>query len=99
MDFMVSSEQILGFCVLVTSIWAVVKVVKELNKPQDDLKKLVEQHSIALDNDNKRLKALDEDNKMILQALLVIVNHSVDGNGIEGLKSTRQELQDYLIKR
>ena len=99
MEFMVSSEQILGFCVLITSVWAVFKIIREINKPNDDLKRTVEQHSIALDNDNKRLKQLDDDNRMILQSLLVIVNHSIDNNGIDKLKEARTELQEYLIKR
>jgi hypothetical protein len=99
MEFMVSSEQILGFCVLITSVWAVFKIIREINKPNDDLKKTVEQHSVALDNDNKRLKQLDDDNRMILQSLLVIVNHSIDNNGIDKLKEARTELQEYLIKR
>lgn len=99
MEFMVSSEQILGFCVLITSVWAVFKIIREINKPNDDLKRTVEQHSVALDNDNKRLKQLDDDNRMILQSLLVIVNHSIDNNGIDKLKEARTELQEYLIKR
>ena len=99
MEFMVSSEQILGFCVLITSVWAVFKIIREINKPNDDLKRTVEQHSVALENDNKRLKQLDDDNRMILQSLLVIVNHSIDNNGIDKLKEARTELQEYLIKR
>lgn len=58
-----------------------------------------------LENDDKRIKKLEEmaeeekeTNKIVLQALLAIVNHSIDGNGIEGLKNIRDNLQDHLIK-
>ncbi len=99
MDFMISSGQIIGFCSLVVAIWGVWKIVKELKKPNDDLKKLVEKHSTLLDNDNKRLKEAEETNKMILQCLLVIINHEITGNGIEKMKEARSNLQDYLINR
>ena len=98
-QFVFKPSDIVALCGLITAVYAVYKIMKQANKPYDDLRKTVEKHSQILDNDNKRLKATEEDNKMILQALLVIVNHSVDGNGIDKLKETRTELQEYLIKR
>ena len=52
-----------------------------------------------LDSDNRRLKEVEESNRLILQSLLVIVNHEISGNGIEGMKKTRDELQEYLVNR
>ena len=45
------------------------------------------------------LKEVEESNKMILQCLLVIINHDITGNGIDKLKSTRDKLQEYLIEK
>lgn len=99
MEFTITSGQIVGFCSLIVAIWGVWKIVKEITKPNDDFKNLVKRHSVMLDNDNKRLKEAEESNRMILQCLLVIINHDITGNGIEKMKEARNNLQEYLINR
>ena len=99
MDFTITSTQILGFCALLTAIWGVWKIVKEIKKPNDDLKEKVTEHDMLLDNDDKRLASIEESNKMTLQCLLVIINHEITGNGIEKMKAARDELQEFLINK
>lgn len=99
MEFTISTSQIIWFCGFITAIWGLWKIGKEIRKPSDDLKAKVEQHSNLLDKDNKRLKEIEDSNQMILKSLLVIINHDVTGNGIEKMKATRDELQEYLINR
>lgn len=99
LEFTITSGQILAICTFITAIWGVYKIIKEIKKPSNDLNKKVEKHSDILDSDNKRLKAVEESDKMILQSLLVIINHEITGNGIEHMKKIRDELQEYLIKR
>ena len=99
MEFTISSAQILALCAFITAIWGVYKIVKELKKPNDDLKSEVARHSQLLDTDNKRLNDIEESNRMVLQSLLVIINHEITGNGIEKMKDTRDKLQEYLIER
>lgn len=97
--FTVESEQIIDICGLIAALWGLWKIVKELKKPNDDLKAAVLKHTKLLDNDNKRLKEYEESNRMILQCLLVIINHEITGNGIENLKHARDDLQEYLINK
>lgn len=99
MDFVITSRQIVWICGFIASIWGMVKIIKELKKPSDDLKKLVKQHSELLDNDNRRLQKIDESHKMTMQCLLVMLNHEITGNGIENMKEIRDQLQDYLINK
>lgn len=99
MEFTITSSQIVAFCALITALWGVWKIIKEIKKPNDNLKETVEKHDILLDNDNKRLKAIEDSNKMILQCLLVIINHDITGNGIEKMKEAREELQEFLINK
>ena len=99
MDFTITSNQILAFCALLTAIWGVWKIVKEIKKPNDDLKEKVTEHDMLLDNDDRRLASIEESNKMTLQCLLVIINHEITGNGIEKMKAARDELQEYLINK
>lgn len=99
MEFTISSTQILALCAFITAIWGVYKIVKELKKPNEDLHEEVARHSQLLDTDNKRLNDIEESNRMVLQSLLVIINHEITGNGIEKMKDARDKLQEYLIER
>lgn len=99
MNFTITSEQIVGFCGLMAALYGLYKIVKELKKPNDDMKEEVERHKAMLESDNKRLKEIEESNKMVLQCLLVIINHDITGNGIDNLKEARDDLQDYLINK
>lgn len=97
--FSVTSEQIIYICSFIAAVWGIWKIVKEIRKPNDNLKAEVSKHTRLLDNDNKRLKEYEESNRMILQCLLVIINHEITGNGIENLKRARDDLQEYLINK
>lgn len=98
-SFSVTSEQIIYICSFIAAVWGIWKIVKEIRKPNDDLKAEVSKHTRLLDNDNKRLKEYEESNRMILQCLLVIINHEITGNGIENLKRARDDLEEYLINK
>ena len=97
--FSVTSEQIIYICSFIAAVWGIWKIVKEIRKPNDNLKVEVSKHTRLLDNDDKRLKEYEESNRMILQCLLVIINHEITGNGIENLKHARDDLQEYLINK
>ncbi len=99
MEFVISSQQIIGLCAMITSIWAVRKIVKEINEPNDELKKIVKRHSEALDRDNQRLNKTDEDMKMILEVLYVTLEHQITGNHNNDMEATRKKLNEYLIHR
>ena len=99
MEFVITSNQIMGFCSLVAGLCGVWKIVKELKKPNDDMKAELHRHSELIDNDNKRLKEVEESNKIILQTLLVIVNHDITNNGYEELAEARDKIQNFLIKK
>lgn len=99
MEFTISTDQIIWFCSFVAGLWGLWKIVKEARKPNDDLKARVEQHDRLLDKDNKRLEEIEESNQMILKSLLVIINHEITGNGVEKMKTVRDSLEEYLIKR
>lgn len=99
MDFIITSNQIMGVCALIASLWGIWLIVKEIKKPSSDLKRKVEEHDRLLNSDNNRLKDIEESNRMMLQSLLVIINHNITGNGIEKMKETRDQLQDFLINK
>lgn len=99
MEFTITSGQIIAFCSLVAGLWTLWKIVVELKKPNEDLKAKVERHDTLLNKDDTRLKEVEDSNRMILQCLLVIINHDITGNGIDKLKNTRDELNEYLVNK
>ena len=99
MEFTITSGQILWLCGFIGAIWGVVKIVKELRKPSKELMDMVKLHDDLLKKDNERLREIETSNKMVLQCLLIIINHDITGNGIEKMKEVRDELQDFLINK
>lgn len=59
MEFTITSQQILWICGFIASVYGVYKIVKELKKPSNDLKEMVNRHGQLLNNDNERLKAIE----------------------------------------
>lgn len=99
MNFTISTDQIIWFCTFVGALAALWKIVKEAKRPNDKLRAEVDRHDHLLDNDNIRLKEVENSNQMILKCMLVIINHEITGNGIDKMKEARDDLQEYLIKK
>lgn len=59
MDFTITSQQIVWICGFIASAWGVVKIIKELKKPNDDLKETVRKHEEWLARDNERIKSIE----------------------------------------
>ena len=89
----------MGFFAFVAALWGFWKIIKEVKKPNDDLKAQITNHENRITSDHDRLKDVEASNKMILQCLLVIINHDITGNGIDKMKEARDELQEYLINK
>lgn len=99
MEFTITSGQILGWCGFLTGVFAVYKIWKEIKKPTEDKNKMILEHEKKLKDDDERLKEIEATDKLILQSLLVIINHDITGNGIQQLKDVRDDIQDYLINK
>lgn len=99
MEFTITSEQILWFCGFIAAIYGVYKIVKEFKKPKEDMKAKVDNLEEKLNSDNERLKKVEDSNKMILQCLLIIINHDITGNGIDKMKAARDELNEFLVNK
>jgi hypothetical protein len=72
---------------------------KKQNERLDELEKKMKQYDSLFDNDNKRIKELEEGNRVTQQALLALLSHSINGNDTEKLVKARDDLQSYLIER
>lgn len=52
-------EYVLWLLGFIASAWGVVKIIKELKKPNDDLKETVRKHEEWLVRDNERVKSIE----------------------------------------
>ena len=103
-------ELILWVCGAIVSVSAaitvIIKVVQKAKAPEktqneriDKLESEVKSLKQYLDNDNKRLKALEEGNIVTQQALLALLSHALNGNDIDSLKEAKTKLENYLIEK
>lgn len=93
---------ILGGIVLVTNAavamykWVspAIKAKKTIDDHEERLKK-IEEH----EKENfEALKEIKEYQRSQTRAVLSIVNHTIDGNGIEKMRESREELTELLMR-
>ena len=96
-------QMFLAMCGSIATIAGAAAVIyaiyKKAKQPDTERDETLERHSKLLDNDNKRLKELEDSNKIIMQSMLALMSHAIDGNHTEDLKQARDDLQKYLIRR
>ena len=88
--------------VLAAAIVLLGNMLKTLNAWINPFKKIVDkvdEHEAKLNNDDKRITQQDNDMQMMLKCMFVLMNHDIDGNGVDKLKATRDELQEYITNR
>lgn len=88
--------------VLAAAIVLLGNMIKTLSGWLNPLKKVVDkvdEHETKLKSDDKRITQQENDMQMMLKCMLVLMNHDIDGNGVDKLKATRDELQEYITNR
>lgn len=103
-------ELILWVCGAIVSVSAAVAVISKviqkarapeksqnerIGKLEDEVKSIKQ----FLDNDNKRLRKLEEGNRVTQQAILALLSHALNGNDVDGLQKAKTKLEEYLIGR
>lgn len=71
----------------------------ELNDRVDALEDWREEIDRKLDNDQKRLDAIEGGNQASLHALLALLDHGIDGNNIKQMQDAKETLLVHLIDR
>ena len=77
--------------------------VKKPNDKQDQLLRehtdLLKKHAELLDKDSRRLTELEEQDRLVMQALFALLSHGIDGNDIDAMRSVKAQIQKYLISK
>ena len=83
-----------------------IKAIRESLTPATAIAEKVEkldrrdkEYAAKFEEINAALGKQEQTNQAVLKALVAIVNHEIDGNGIEGLKKARDELSNSIIER
>lgn len=77
--------------VILIGVW-----VYKGTRPAADICKKVMEHDDFLKNDRKTLNEIESNEQIILNALLSLLNHIIEGNNIDSMKETRRSLQKKL---
>ncbi len=96
MTFLVVAAVLLAFTL---SCWALAEKIKKAREPKDKLAQWQQETNDKLQNDKKRLDSLERGQGVMLRGIDAIISHEVNGNSIDKLKKSQQEIMDYLIDR
>jgi hypothetical protein len=72
---------------------------KRKDQPVNSLESKVNEHEEKLKKDHERLNELEEANRIQMRALMAMLHHEIDGNSVDGLKKSYDEIQQYLIDK
>lgn len=73
--------------------------IKALEDRADKFDGIIEKFQGYFNNDDKRLRAIDEGNKITQTALLALLKHALNGNDTKALKDAEKDLENYLINK
>lgn len=89
----------LAICAAVLLIGNVIKMIKDLKKPNDDQAKMVFDHERRICKIEEISKERDRIQAISLRSQMAILNHLITGDGTQALTESQKEIQDYLIGR
>lgn len=88
------------------AVAVLVKLYKAAEKPNEEqnnritaLEQRVDNHDALFRNDNNRLKAIEDGNRVTQKALLALLDHGIDGNNVAQMQQAKIDLQNHLIER
>ena len=95
-----------GLALIASGINAIKTIIAPMLKVRERMETL-EAEEAAHEKDAERQFAKieknrarqEETNQIVLKALFALVNHEIDGNGVEKLKEVRTELSNNIIER
>lgn len=90
------------FTFIVLADNAIERARKWFMKPSDDISEIknrLDKHDELLDNDNKRYLALEEEMRLVLRGVSLLVSHETNGNDVSKLEAYNEEITNYLLSR
>lgn len=91
MDYTISLATVFW---LVGGIAAVIALIRTFRKPFDQL----DDHERRIHNLEDEKEQRQKTDDLILRSLNAMMNHMIDGNGVEEMKAVRKDFQDSALK-
>lgn len=76
-----------------------VKGVKALTKPNNDQNKMIKENTEKIAEHEERLTLQEKQSELIMQGVLALLSHSIDGNNVDGMKTAKNDIQKFLIQK
>lgn len=73
--------------------------LEDISKKIDSIEARLKIHEEYFNNDNRRISAIEEGNRVTQKALLALMSHAINGNNIDELKKAENTLREYLINK
>lgn len=65
-------------------------------KLEFEVKQMFVEYDARFGRDKTRIDSIEEGNRVTMRAIRALLEHSIDGNNIDGLKKSKDELNTYL---
>ena len=95
-----------GISVVGGAFALVLRAIKHFKAPEesqnqrlDAVEEEQQRHRDFLASDKRRLDALEEGDRLTKRAILALLRHAIDGNEVDALRRSEQELHDYLLNK
>lgn len=109
-DVSFTLQDLIAACAAIITIsgaaGVIIKIIGTVRRPTDDLSNKVQaiedrvnQHDRLLSNDHDQLASLEEGSRVTQRAILALLDHGLDGNNVEQMRSAKAALQNHLIER
>lgn len=72
---------------------------RNLKKRVDAIEDKLDSDYNRMDNIEEKLDDVDETAKHTCKAIVQLLNHEITGNGVDKLKESKEELEDFLIQK
>lgn len=96
MTFLVVAGILIAF---VLAVWSLCDKIRGARKPKDALHEWQLETDNKLASDKKRLDTLEDGQKVMLRGISALISHEINGNSDDKLRTSQQEIMNYLIER
>lgn len=109
-EITIDTAVLLSICALICAIggavvWIkralspILRPMKDLQAEVKDLKDKSLKDYERLNEHEKLLRRIEEDNKELLKSVRLLLRHFESGNSLEEIRGVRKELDEYIINR
>lgn len=77
----------------------VVEIYQKMKKPKIDIETRLNEYDKMFANDQRQLVMQDEAIKLLIRGMSQLMTHQIDGNHVDQLAKTRDDMNEFLINR